>query len=974
MEDQTTLPPPPPSPSPRQTETSTTTNTGNTTSNTVSTTSNTVAQNVASKSSTASLGSVSISTDTVDGAVEKKGRFTIRDFHVSQERNEHHDSNSQTQPSEVKQQQKAMKATSSLSTTTPGDQTVPKAEKIGRFTFYDVTADSSSTTTGSNSNAPKDKDELENGKMESKSPYPNNSTSTSTNQLLMKDGGIDNSQMNGKEAIRNENPKGTTISLERNTNSNLTNFSSISGIDAHGQQPQHTLTANESIYNITDRYNHNDNNINNHGISQNGSIGNLHNTNNNNNTHSLESQNNNIYIQNKNILRETSTSSMNSTLTTRSHGGYSHHNQMIDVNHFPPIQQSNINNSGQSSNMPPPMDIKKYPSSGSLLSDSNASNISPTSPDHQESYHENHQYYGNTYQHHINLGNGTMVAGDVLTRITRTNETILHKLALMEKHVMHNNIQYTGNKSSTSNLVDQLPQLNNSNSSGSLGSSIAYSHNDVSQSMSSFGTGVPSNNKASNTHSNLTSKLYDHIEHMKKDVDIVKDVFVENKALRDNLSKETQKTERKFQEEKKKRIEHEKTILELREENNSLINTINNLRHEIKNLQLQLSQSQQQQQSSAVVLDKARSDSYLQLNPNQDPTLHRLNSFGSIGSQVGSVSSTNTSPLSAHGANYNSHNQNIIDENQQSRQNESTKGPTLPIQLARRASKEKNEYYPDDNSTTGMNSQGNTNANTNNRTTSTKPNQSPVQQLHLEINLSTIEHTYSNPNLGLSNYPPSTGSSSQANSLVTTPVITPTNNSTIQGNRNNNNDTASTHGGHASIPVAKDNTIANNNNNQSITSQSSQPKNSTLVNVNGNGGNQNNAQTMNSSSHRSHAYQSRRDSATRALHGTPSLSQMQTNSLGNSTNTQSDQRHNSLTLTSHSKSMINVNSGKNLTATPMKAISSNLEIFEGVEKKKHDQDDDAFKGLYAQSKTSFHSRKNKSNSDLQSIVKNEGEK
>lgn len=73
--------------------------------------------------------------------------------------------------------------------------------------------------------------------------------------------------------------------------------------------------------------------------------------------------------------------------------------------------------------------------------------------------------------------------------------------------------------------------------------------------------------------------------------------------------------------------------------------------------------------------------------------------------------------------------------------------------------------------------------------------------------------------------------------------------------------------------------------------------------------------------------------------------------------------------------MINVNSGKNLTTTPMKAISSNLEIFEGVEKKKHDQDDDAFKGLYAQSKTSFHSnRKNKSNTDLQSMVKNEGEK
>merc|ERR1719230_24068 len=122
----------------------------------------------------------------------------------------------------------------------------------------------------------------------------------------MKDGGIDNSQMNGKEAIRNENPKGTISSLERNTNSNLTNFSSISGIDSHGQQPQHTLTANESIYNITDRYNHNDNNINNNGITQNGSIGNLHNTNNNSNTHSLESQNNNIYIQNKNILRETS--------------------------------------------------------------------------------------------------------------------------------------------------------------------------------------------------------------------------------------------------------------------------------------------------------------------------------------------------------------------------------------------------------------------------------------------------------------------------------------------------------------------------------------------------------------------------------------------------------------------------------------------------------------------------------------------
>jgi len=293
------------------------------------------------------------------------------------------------------------------------------------------------------------------------------------------------------------------------------------------------------------------------------------------------------------------------------------------------------------------------------------------------------------------------------------------------------------------------------------------------------------------------------------------------------------------------------------------------------------------------------------------------------------------------------------------------------IPLIRRSSKDKNEYS-DDNTNIGNNNNTNNGqaaSSSSSRMTSNRPNESP-KQLQIEINLSTIESTYSNPNVSNhATHAPSTGSSSQANSLVTTPVITPTN--ATQGNQIQND--TYVHTSQTNTSVTKESTTsssngASNSNSQHTLSQTSQSQNSSVGSIGVNGGNQSGSSTTNSS-HRSHAYQARRDSATRALHGTASLNQTQGSSMVTTNNLLPDQRH--VSVANHSKSMSNVLSSSNITTTPMKVKSSNLEGFEGVEKRKNDaDDDDAFKGLYAQSKMSSfqNNRKNKSNPDLQNIA------
>merc|ERR1712146_510314 len=115
-------------------------------------------------------------------------------------------------------------------------------------------------------------------------------------------------------------------------------------------------------------------------------------------------------------------------------------------------------------------------------------------------------------------------------------------------------------------------------------------------------------------------------------------------------------------EEKRKRQDAEKIITDLREQKTNLINECNNLKNTVKDLQHALSQYQQSQQQSSLN-DESRTGTP-QLPPQipnsyQDHAHQRWNSVNSVGSLVGSASSTNTSPLSTHGTNNNVTNHNI---------------------------------------------------------------------------------------------------------------------------------------------------------------------------------------------------------------------------------------------------------------------------------------------------------------------------